>query len=305
MKLLTPKRKKALTGAAMWFGLLVFAAIIVRVFRAGVKSATEAGQAVFQEIKDSVRLNSIVLLALAAIGIALDFYFGTIAGTSLAVLLGTLTTGVGVVSTFNTTYVPQQFFYVAGTQLTGVKITVQGEGVIFDSDAAGLTHAGTWRVYGQVTNGYLFTLANGFIPGKNVIWEFTNSAAQTPSVYVQSQQTPAPGEAMYLQYLRQAILANSGQDFVKFAALHLPALAAADIVNVLYQDGTQQQMNRVDIQNELSQYQNVVNTPNYTIDNLDLNVKRVNILAAAAQTAYMQRWAPSVPGGMVSQVINN
>ena len=305
MKLLTPKRKKALTAAAMWFGIIVLVAIVVRVFRAGVTSAKEAGQTILAELKETVRLNSIVLIALSAIGISLDFYFGTIAGTSLAVLLGTLTTGVGVVSTFNTTYVPQQLFYAAATQLTGLKITVQGEGVIFDSDAPGLTHAGTWRVYGQVTNGYLITLANGLITGKNVIWEFTNSAAQTPSVYVQSNRTPAPGEGMYLQLLRQAILANSGQDFVKFAALHLPSLAAADVANVLYQDGTQQQMNRVDIQNELSQYQNVVNTPNYTIDNLDLFVKRVNILAGANQTAYMQRWAPSVPGGMISQVINN
>jgi len=302
MKLLTPKRKKSLMAAAMWFGILVFVAIIVRVFRAGVTSAKEGAQAVFQEVKDTIRLNSFVLLALAALGIALDVYFGTIAGTTLAVLLGTLTTGVGVVSTFNTTYVPQQFFYAAGTQLTGVKITVQGEGVIFDSDANGLNHAGVWRVYGRVTNGYLFTLANGLITGKNVIWEFTNSAAQTPSVYVNSEQTPAPGTAMYLQLLRQAILANSGQDFQKFAALHLPSLGANDVVNTLYQDGTQQQLNRVDIQSELGQYQTRVNTF-YTIDNLGLNIKRVNVLGAA-QTAYVQRWAPAVSGGMISQMVN-
>lgn len=303
MKLLTPKRKKILTTSAMWFGIAVFVAILVRVFRGGVTSAKGAAQAIAQEVKDTVRINSFILIALAALGICLDFYFGTVAGTTFAVALGTLTTGAGIVSTFNTTYVPQQFFYAAGTQLSGVKITVQGEGVIFDSDAAGLTHAGTWRVYGQVTNGFLFTLANGLITGKNVIWEFTNSAAQTPIVYVNSEQTPAAGTAMYLQLLRQAVLANSGQDFTKFAACHLPSLGATDIVNALYQDGTQQQLNRVDIQAELAQYQAIVNTPNYTIDNLGLNIKRINVLGAA-QTAYIQRWAPAVSGGMISQMVN-
>lgn len=304
MKLLTPKRKKMLTGAAMLFGIVVLVAILVRVFRSGITGVKDFGQTFLAELKDTLKFNSVVVFLLGA-AVLLDYYFGFPGGTVLAVLLGTLTTGAGVVTTFNTTYLPKNFFYVAATQLSGVKITVQGEGVIFDSDAPGLNHCGVSRVYGQVTNGFIFTVANGFIKGKNVIWEFTNSAAQTPAIYVNSNETPPEGTAMYLQLLRQAVLANSGQDFTDFATLSLPSLGATDVINTLYSDGTQQQLNRIDIQSALSRFQNVVNTPVYTIDNYDLKVKRVNVLAAAAQTAYVQRWAPSLGGAMISQVINN
>lgn len=304
MKLLTPKRKKMLSAAAMWFGIIVLLAIIVRTFRGGVTTVKGGATALWAGIREAISFNSVVLLLLSFAAVLVDSYLST-PGLTLAVLLGTLTTGASVVSTFNTTYVPKTFFYAAATQLQGVKITVQGEGVIFDSDAAGLNHCGVNRVFGQVTNGFIFNIANGFIGGKNVIWEFTNSAAQTPSVYVSSDETPAKGTAMYLQLLRQAVLANSGQDFSDFATLSFPAIGATDIVNVLYQDGTQQQLNRVDINAALSRFQNVVNTPVYLIDNFALGIKRVNILAGANQTAYVQRWAPSLGGAMISQVVNN
>jgi hypothetical protein len=305
MKFLSAKNKKYLTTGAMWFGIIVFAAIIIRSFRAAGNNIRGASMVAWQQIKETVSLNSLVILLAAIAAVSIDYYLGTPAGYAMAVALGTLTTGAAVVTTFNTTYVPKSFFYSAATQLTGVKITVQGEGVIFDTDAAGLNHQGVSRVYGQVTNGFYFDIANGFIGGKNVIWEFTNSGAQTPTIFVHSDMTPPKGRAMYLQSLRQAVLANSGQDFSDFATLALPSLAAGDVVNVLYQDGTQQQLNRVDIQSMLSRVQNVVNTPIYLIDNFGLNTKRVNVLAGAAQTAYIQRWVPNSPGGMVSQVINN
>lgn len=295
------KNKKMLAAVFMWFGIAVIVALFVRVFRGGVSSAQGAIKAMGMEMRDLFRL-SVILVGIAAF--ALDNYLGY-SGYVMAVALGTLTSGAGVVTTFNTTYLPKQFFYVAATQLTGVKITVQGDGVIFDSDTAGLNHCGVSRIYGQVTNGYLFTISNGLIKGKNVIWEFTNSAAQNPTVFVASDETPAEGTAMYLQLLRQAILANSGQDFTDFATLSLPSLSATDVVNVLYRDGTQQQLNRADIQAALARFQNVVNTPIYTIDNYAGDIKRVNVLAGAAQTAYVQRWAPSMGQAMVSQVVNN
>jgi len=276
--------------------------MVIRVFRSGARKPAEVISAVKDEVKQLTSLQTVLMAAgavLSIIGLSLD----PIASGSYAVLLGVLTTGAAVVTTFNTTYVPKFVSYVAATQLTGLKITVQGDGVIFDSDANGLDSAGVIRQFGQLSNQYQITLSNGLISGKNVIWEFTNSAAQTPSVYVSSDETPAPGRAMYLQLLRQAVLANSGQNFTDFATLAFPSLAATDVVNVLYNDGTQQQFNRAELLAYLQFTQNVVSS-RYTIDNFAGRIKTVNILAGSAQTAYVQRWVPAVKGGMVNQSVN-
>jgi hypothetical protein len=300
MAILSAKNKRMGKTALFFFGVVVFITMLVRVFRSGAKSAGEYVSTVKGELKDLTRLQAVMLIASGAL-VALSAYMGSAAGIITAVALGTLTTGAAVVSTFNTTYLPKWVSFTAATQLTGLKVTVQGDGVVFDSDAAGLTSVGTNRQFGQITNTWLFTLSNGFISGKNVIWEFTNSAAQTPVVYVSSDETPSM--PMYLQYLRQAVLANSGQNFSDFATIAFPSIAATDIVNILYNDGTQQQLNRSDIQYQLGYTQNIL-TP-YLIDNYAGRIKTVNIIAGAAQTAYVQRWVPAIGGGMINQSVNN
>lgn len=294
-----------IAGAAIIF-VLILASYIVKLYKQGVTGIGDIAKASFAYIKSLISFSSLSILLAAGLALLLDSAFGVPGVAVLAVALGTLTTGAAVVTTFNSTYVPKYFFYSAATQLTGVKITVQGDGVIFDSDAAGLNHIGVSRVAGQVTNSFMIRIANGLITGKNVIWEFTNSAAQTPVIYVSSDNDSKSNQngAMYLQFLRQVVLANSGQDFTDFATLSFPSAAATDVFNVLYNDGTQQQLNRADLQAQLSYQQNVVNTPVYTIDNYAQNVKRVNALVAAQQTAYVQRWVPAIGGGMVSQVVN-
>lgn len=305
MRLLTAKNKKMGLTVLAILGGLILVATVVRATKAGAKTAQEIFAYVSAELKAMLKFGNVVM-ALSCVGVyLLTQSIEVAAGVSLAVAIGTLTTGAAVVSTFNTTYVPKTFFYTAATQLTGIKITVQGDGVIFDSDAAGLNHVGVSRVAGQVTNSFKIRLTNGLIKGKNVIWEFTNSAAQTPVIYVDSDMS-APNDPgpLYLQLLRQAILLSSGQNFSDFATLSLPSIGATDVVNVLYNDGTQQQLNRADIQGDLSWIQNVVNTPVYTLDNYAQRIKVVNFIGAA-QTAYIQRWVPAVSGGMLSQVVNN
>jgi len=287
-------------AAVFFFGLAVLVFMIIRLVRSGAKTAGEYMSNAKSEIKQLTSLQMFIMVATAAM-MVFSYLEGSAEGMVMAVGLGALTTGAAVVTTFNTTYLPKWFSYTAATQLTGVKITVQGDGVVFDSDANGLTSVGTNRQFGQTTNTYLFTIANGFISGKNVIWEFTNSAAQTPTVYVSSDETP--GQPLYLQYLRQAVLANSGQNFSDFATLGFPSLAATDVINILYNDGTQQQLNRVDLQYQLSYTQNILSP--YLIDNFAGRVKTVNIIAASAQTAYVQRWVPAIGGGMINQSVNN
>lgn len=308
-KILSAKNKRMLIlGAAILFALIL-GSFIVKAYKSGVTGIGDLAKGSFAYIKSLISFNSLLILLGAGGCFLLDSVLGDFvgaAGATSAVALGILTTGAAVVSTFNSTYVPKYFFYTAATQLTGVKITVQGDGVIFDSDSAGLNHIGVSRVAGQVTNSYMIRIANGLITGKNVIWEFTNSAAQTPTIYVSSDSDSKVMQngPMYLQFLRQVVLANSGQDFSDFATLSFPSAAATDVFNVLYNDGTQQQLNRADLQAQLSYQQSVVNTPVYTIDNFGQTVKRVNALVAAQQTAYLQRWVPAISGGMISQTVN-
>jgi len=236
---------------------------------------------------------------------ALDYYFGTsiLFGDGFgtyATALVTLTTGATVVTPANLSFLPERINYVAATQLSGVKITVQGDGVVFDSDANGLTHVGVNRVIGQLTNSYTLTLADGVFKNKNVLFEFTNSAAQTPVIYYDSDSSAPVGTLpLFLQMMKVPVLIG-GNDFSDFATLSFPSMAATDSITILYQDGTvQANMNRQDLQYRLGYTQNVINTPIYQIDNFNKNIKSVTFVAVAAQTAYMQRWAPSLKGTAV------
>lgn len=224
---------------------------------------------------------------------------GLVYGTALI----TLTTGAGIVTPANLTFVPEYLFYAAATQLTGVKITVQGDGVIFDSDANGLTHCGVNRVQGQLTNGYSFRLSNGLIANKNVLFEFTNSAAQTPVIYYDSFQTPSKENRLYLQLLRQTALVG-GTDFDNLVTLSLPSMSATDYVNILMKDGTQQSnILRQDLQQKLGYTQNIINTPIYQYDNWDLKAAKINVQVGVTQTAYVQRFVKPISDGMIGQAI--
>lgn len=218
-------------------------------------------------------------------------------GMVLATALVTLTTGAGVVTSSNLAFLPERIEFVAATQLSGVKVTVQGDGVVFDSDANGLTHMGVNRVLGQLTNSYVLTLADGVFKNKNVLFEFTNSAAQTPTVYYDSDSSAPQGELpLFLQAMKVPLLVG-GNDFSDFATLSLPSLAATDSITVTYRDGTvQANMNRQDLQYRLGYTQLIVNTPIYQIDNLNKMIKNVTVVCGAAQTGYLQRWAPSLRG---------
>lgn len=280
-------------GSAWWFIailMIVLAAALFFIIRA-IIPRSKKGRGMF------------VLVAAGGIGAYLfDTYFGHGTGDYVgATILVTLTTGAAAVTTANLAFYPERIAFVAATQLSGVKISVQGDGVVFDSDANGITHVGVNRVIGQVTNNYVLNLANSLIPQKNVLFEFTNSAAQTPIIYYDSDSKPQAGIApMFLQMAKAPILVG-GNDFTDFATLSLPSIAAGDSVTILYNDGTiQANMNRADLLYKLGYTQNIVNTPIYQIDNLNRSIKQVTVTALAAQTAYVQKWVPSLKGSIAA-----
>ena len=194
--------------------------------------------------------------------------------------IGTLTTGVGVVTVINLQYVPEEIGYVAATQLTGFKAEVLGEGVICDLDAAGLTALGNHRLIGKPANGYVIPLADGIIKGKIVTLTITNSAAQTPDIFAFGDNI---GD-IYVRTNKATILLNNNTMFEKFGALFLPSLAAGDKVTATYEDGLTQIWERDDIALKSGNLQNVAG---YVIDNLEGRIKSVQVLVAATQTAYV------------------
>jgi len=244
-----------------------------------------------------------ILMGISIAGIFYSWIHPSLAGVhEYAQVLFTLTTGSAILTQQNSTYVPKYFWYTAATQLTEVKLTVQGDGVVFDIDSNGLSQIGVIRLLGNVTNTYLYRLANGLVPQKNVVWEITNSAAQTPNIYVSTDQSQPKGSLVYLQAIRQPIVGPGGTDITNFATLSLPSLAAADYINILYSDGTQQSnMTRADIQSMLQLSQNVVNTPVYVIDNYGKRIVKASCQVGTTQTGYIQRWVQPVPNGMISQ----
>jgi hypothetical protein len=293
MKMLSAKNKKNLIYGGALFALAVIGAIVYRAYKAvGSFDAKLIWDGIVDQIKDLFTINTVVILLTVGAGAysAVELMSGTPGVATYALLLGALTTGAAITTTFNTQYLPKYFSYTAATQLTGVKITIPGRGVIFDLDANGLTHIGVNRLQGQLTNTYTFILSNSFLSGLTVTWDFTNSAAQTPSIYVDNDQTVAPGQRLIMQSYRQTILANSGQNFENFATLSLPSMAAADTLNVFYNDSTQQPKTRQDLLAQLQYTQNVINTPIYMLDNHQERVVQAQIAPTAQMTAYLQRW---------------
>jgi hypothetical protein len=292
MKLLSAKNKKLGIAAFALLGAAIIGAVLYTAYKGGARTLGEFWNAVKNFFTEVFGINSLLILIGAGMTVYGFAFAETTPGVLTALLIGTLTTGVGQLTTINLTYLPEWISFTAATQLTGLKVTVQGEGPIFDTDANGITHWGVNRIFGQVANTYVIRLSNGLITNKNVILDFTNSAAQTPAIYADNHQYPNPTVGpMYLMGMRQPVFANAGQEFDDFATLSLPSLAATDEVTVTYVDGAVQRMTRADMQVKLGMTQNVVSTPIYQLDNWNQRIAKVNVLAAANQTAYVQKWA--------------
>jgi len=200
--------------------------------------------------------------------------------------IGTLTTGATVVTTIVLNYLPQYLYYIAGTQLTGIKVTVAGDGVLLDLNAAGLNAINGIRRKGATANDNLIPLADGFVPNKVTELSFTNSAAQTPAVYGYSMKK---GLA-YIVTRRQTVLASSGQKIENFAYLGFSTIAAGDELNVTFRDGHIQKFLAAEILSWLSLNQNGVGS--YAIDNLEGMIRWVHWIPAADAVAYITKFVP-------------
>lgn len=201
--------------------------------------------------------------------------------------LCTLTTGVGIVTTQDANYLPMYLYYVATTQLTGLKVTVAGDGVVLDLDAAGLNSISGIRRFGAVANSFYIPLADGFVPNKVVIYEFTNSAAQTPDIF--SHSLANDGD-MYIVSTRTKVLASSGHVFRDFAHLSILAAASGDMITVGFSDGLVQDFRYEELLGWYTLYSNEVDS--YCIDNIAQAISYVKLIPAADRVCVVTKYIP-------------
>lgn len=206
-------------------------------------------------------------------------------------IIGTLTTGVGVVTTINLNYLPQYLAFAAATQLTALKIEVLGGGTLVDLDADGLSTIGRANLDGKVTNGYVIELSDGLKKDVNVVMTFTNSAAQTPSIRVWSEEN----FTSYIVSKRQTIFANtqasfSGSqfDFISFEN----GTAGSDELNVVWESGVVQKMDLVDLQYR-NGFDNAIDNADedYYLDNDEGQVRSISYIPSAQTVLYVQSLA--------------
>lgn len=187
--------------------------------------------------------------------------------------------------TINLTYLPEFLFFEAATVPTMLRVTVLGDGVVCDLDANGLNAMNGIDAVSRVPNGFLLRLSNGLIPGRNVEIVIANAVAAPLQV---NGFSTAQG-SFYVQYLRQIVLANSGQTFSDFSLLALPAIAVTDTVDISYQDGTSQRFNAAELRQLVGVNGYQITHP--VVVNFDGTVKSVTVIPAAQITAILQRYA--------------
>lgn len=200
-------------------------------------------------------------------------------------------------TTWNMQWLPQFLFFVATTVPTMFKVTVFGDGVIADLDGNGLDALSSIKHVDGVTNGYMINLADGIIKGKTVEISITNAVAGTVDVY----GIVLEDGDIYVQSLRQQVLAASGAEIRDFAYIAFPSAAAGDRWHITFEDGITHTFERAELEALLSLEENTNGSTKYNIDNLDGTIRVVQFLPAATQTIYVVQFtaasgpAPSSP----------
>lgn len=202
----------------------------------------------------------------------------------LGVLWGSI--AASVTQTFNVTYVPQFIGFTIATVPTSFVINVQGDGVIFNLDGNGLTSMSNIRLVGVVANTYVFQLANGLINGKNGSVTIANATAAQLDVYAWSKDQGN----IYMTYLTQNALLNSGISLRKFAYAAFPSAGAADSFTIEYNSGITQVNLRLEEQFGIGYTQNTA-TARYNLDNIaPAIIDTVTYIPTASQNVYIMQY---------------
>lgn len=280
------------------FGAIVLAAVLFRSKNASSTQSISFTDAVKDDIKKTTNFGGMAVILLPLItSLALLFSGHPAEGMVMANLWGSV--AASVAGSFNITYVPQFIGFSITSAPTSFQINVQGDGIIFNLDATGITNMNGIRYLGIVANQYVFQIADGLINGKNGSVTITNAAAAQLDIYQWNKQ---PG-SFYYTYLTQQALASSGVVVKDFAYLTMPSIAAADQLTIEYSTGITQVSNRNDIAFALGYKQNI-NAAKYGIDNIaPATAKQVTLNPVAAQNVYAMTYQ-SQKGTVSSSLIS-
>lgn len=200
--------------------------------------------------------------------------------------LGSTGAVISTAYTINATFVPQYLYFNVAVAPAALKVSVFGDGIITDLDAAGVLFVQGLRMNGRVTNGWIVPLADGFIPNKNLEIIYTTGSAVAVDIYGISLRKGS----VYIQCLRQTALANSGVRIKKFAALGLGNAATADVININYADGLSQKVAFEELKPTMQLYANDVNSM-IGIDNVDAQISEVMFTPNATQVIHVVKYA--------------
>lgn len=188
--------------------------------------------------------------------------------------------GVATPFSFPLTFLPEFLIFNNVVPLTSLKVEDQGDGVILDLDATGIGALKNFMFSGTVASTVCLVLADGIRLNRNITISGVTSAAGAIDFYTSGDKKGLST----VKSTKAAILANNPTVFEKFTALFLPSLAAGDKVYVDYNDGSTQIFELAELNQLSGHYQNV---PGVIINNVSSYISRVQVIAAAAQTAYL------------------
>jgi hypothetical protein len=188
--------------------------------------------------------------------------------------------GVATAFSFPLTFIPEFIIFNNVVPLTSLKVEDQGDGVILDLDATGIAALKNFMFAGTVANNVLLVLADGIRLNRNITVSGVTSAAGAIDFYTSGDNK---GTAT-IKSTKAAILANNPTVFSKFTALFLPSLAAGDKVYVDYNDGSTQIFEAAELSQLSGHFGNVTGI---VVNNVSSYIKQVQVIAAAAQTAYL------------------
>lgn len=187
----------------------------------------------------------------------------------------------------------------AGNFPTSLRVVMAGNIVVCDLDLAGMRALSEIQVMqspianvtGDVTFDSLqIPLANGIIKGTTVQITLTFGAViDGAALYAWQQQE---GD-MVVQSLRTTVLANSGQDFAKFAYLVIEGMQDTDIVNLAFRTGVIQPSHRQELLVDEIYYGNQsIPDQDVTINNLAQRYETVTLIPSANRTVTFVQYVP-------------
>lgn len=227
-----------------------------------------------------------VLLAMAIAAVV--YYAPSCApGLMLGLIWGTIP--ASSTASFNINFVPQFIEFIATTVPTSFQINVNGDGMIFNLDGAGLNAMTHIRAQQRQTNSYLFQLADGLLNNKNGSVTITNAQASPLNIRF---ICPMKTGTFYLTYNPASALAPQGYNLQQFGYAGFPNAATTDSFQITYEDGSLDNVSREELNIYLGYTQNdTITTAKYNWDNIaPARTSQVAFTPVASQTFYVMKY---------------